>query len=178
MLFDEADLSSGQTALVHGAAGSVGRYAVMLARNAGIRVIATALERNIAEVRALGADDAVLPADLGRYAGAADAAIDLVGGPSQMELFPCLKTGGSLISAVAAPSEEEAARRGVRAKFMLVHVESRYLDALSERFEEGTLRPLVGGVLPLSEAKLAHEMLEGIRPSPRGKIVFDLSRTA
>jgi len=31
-------------------------------------------------------------------------------------------------------------------------------------------------VLPLDQARVAHEMLEGQRPNPRGKIVLDVAR--
>ncbi len=41
-LFDHAQLKAGQTAVIHGAAGNVGAYAVQLARRAGVRTIATA----------------------------------------------------------------------------------------------------------------------------------------
>jgi NADPH:quinone reductase-like Zn-dependent oxidoreductase len=42
MVFEYAQLSAGQTALVQGAAGNVGAYAVQLATRAGVRVIGTA----------------------------------------------------------------------------------------------------------------------------------------
>jgi NADPH:quinone reductase-like Zn-dependent oxidoreductase len=45
MLFDYAHATPGQTVLIHGGAGNVGAYAVQLARNAGLRVIATASAR-------------------------------------------------------------------------------------------------------------------------------------
>jgi NADPH:quinone reductase-like Zn-dependent oxidoreductase len=41
-LFDHAQLEAGQTAVIHGAAGNVGAYAVRLARRADVRVTATA----------------------------------------------------------------------------------------------------------------------------------------
>lgn len=46
-LFEQAKLAAGQTVLIHGAAGSVGAYAVQMARLAGLRVIATAEARAI-----------------------------------------------------------------------------------------------------------------------------------
>src|ERR1043166_3147394 len=42
MLFDYAHVTTGQTVLIHGAAGNVGAYAVQLAKQAGLHVIATA----------------------------------------------------------------------------------------------------------------------------------------
>jgi NADPH:quinone reductase-like Zn-dependent oxidoreductase len=172
MLFDEAKLSEGQSVVIHGAAGNVGRYTVMLAHAAGLRIVGTARAADLGAVRALGAGEAVEAPGLAGLEGSADAALDLVGGEFQPLLLRSVKPGGVFVSAVAAPSQTEAVRRDVRASFMLVHVETRYLDELTVRFEDGRLRPNVGRVLPLGEARLAHEMLEGSRPSGPGKIVL------
>src|SRR5437667_1418304 len=56
MVFDFAQLSSGQAVLVHGGAGNVGGYAVQLAKRTGAVVIATASVENDSYVRRLGAD--------------------------------------------------------------------------------------------------------------------------
>ena len=172
MLFDEAKLSAGQTALIQGAAGSVGSYAVMLALAAGVQVIASGREGQLEYLRGLGAHEVTLSSELARYAGKADAAIDLVGGPSESQLLNCVKPGGSLVSAVPPPPTGEAKLRDIRATFLLVHVETRYLDELTARFEAGQIRPFVGTVLPLDEARTAHEMLDRIRPAKPGKIVL------
>jgi NADPH:quinone reductase-like Zn-dependent oxidoreductase len=172
MLFDEARLEAGQTALIQGAAGSVGRYAVGLAVAAGIRVIASGREGQLDTLRDLGAQEAIESSDLGLFEGVADAAIDLVGGPSQLQLLAGVKPGGAFVTAVPRPPVEEAGRRNVRASFMLVRVETPYLDELTARFEDGRIKPQVGTILPLSEARSAHEMLEGTRPGRPGKIVL------
>ncbi len=133
MLFDEAKLQAGQTVIIHGAAGNVGRYAVMLARAAGLRVVGTARPADLEPVRSLGADEAMEASGLARLEGSADAAIDLAGGDFQAQLLRCVRRGGVFVSAVAAPPESEAAALGVQASFMLVHVERRYLDELTAR---------------------------------------------
>lgn len=172
MLFDEAKLSAGQTALIQGAAGSVGSYAVMLALVAGVRVIASGRERQLDYLRGLGAHEVTLPSDLARYEGKADAAMDLVVGPSQSQLLATVKPGGALVTAVPPLPVEAAKLLGVRATFLLVHVETRYLDELTTRFEAGQIQPYVGTVLPLAQARSAHEMLDRVRPSLPGKIVL------
>ena len=172
MLFDEARLREGQTILIQGAAGSVGSYAVGLAIAAGIRVVASGREGQVEYLRGLGAHKVLLPSELVRYDGQVDAAIDLVGGPAQLQLLACVKPGGPLVTAVPPAPTEEARLRGVRASFLLVHVETHYLDELTIRFEAEEIRPYIGTVLPLSEARSAHEMLERIRPAKPGKIVL------
>src|SRR5215472_8908182 len=56
MLFDYAQVTAGQTVLIHGAAGNVGAYAVQLASQAGLHVIATAASTDLEYVRGLGAE--------------------------------------------------------------------------------------------------------------------------
>jgi NADPH:quinone reductase-like Zn-dependent oxidoreductase len=101
-----------------------------------------------------------------------DAVIDLVGGDTQARSFTVLKPGGALISAIAQPDAPAAAARGVRAAFFLVDVTTERLQQIAGWIELGELASAVGAVLPLAAARVAHEMLEGRRPRPRGKIVL------
>ncbi len=98
--------------------------------------------------------------------------IDLVGGERQARSVAVLRPGGALISAVAPPDEDAAASRGVRAGAFLVDVTTERLARIAAMVEAATLATSVGAVLPLAEARVAHEMLEGTRPHPRGKIVL------
>lgn len=170
MLFDHARLVAGQSVLIHGAAGNVGRFAVQLAHEAGLRVLASTRPENAAELRTLGAD-AIVGRDL-TGEEQVDAALDLVGGDTQARLLDRIRPGGALVSAVSEPNAAAAQAHSVRASFMLVDVRTDVLSQLSERFERGTLRPFVGAVLPLSEAVKAHRMLDGLVPSTPGKIVL------
>src|SRR5580698_2491003 len=56
MLFDYAQVTTGQTVLIHGAAGNVGAYAVQLADQAGLHVIATVASTGVEYVKGLGAE--------------------------------------------------------------------------------------------------------------------------
>jgi NADPH:quinone reductase-like Zn-dependent oxidoreductase len=176
-LFDQAQVTRGQTILVHGAAGNVGAYVVQLAHQAGLHVIATTGERDLAYVRKLGADE-VLDFRATRFEDVVpdvDAVIDLVGGEMQARSFAVLKPGGALISAVSPPDQAIAATRGVRAAFFLVDVTTACLTQINAAIETGALVTTVGAVLPLAAARVAHEMLEGQRPRPRGKIVLKVA---
>jgi NADPH:quinone reductase-like Zn-dependent oxidoreductase len=173
-LFDHAALQSGQSVLIHGAAGNVGAYAVQLAHRAGLRVVATASGKDITYVRGLGADE-VIDFRAERFedkSGDVEAVIDLVGGETQQRSFAVLRKGGVLVSAVSRPDEELAKARGVRALFFLVEVTTARLEEIAAALDENRLTLSVGTVLPLAAARSAHEMLEGTRPHPRGKIVL------
>jgi NADPH:quinone reductase-like Zn-dependent oxidoreductase len=173
MLFDHARIAAGQRVLVLGGAGNVGGYAVQLAHAAGAEVIATAFLHQAERVLALGATSVLDPAvpwpkDL---IGKIDAVIDTVGGAALTRAFDVVRTGGNVISAVAEPDLARAAGNGVHAAFILVSVTTADLELLAALVETGKLRVHVGEVLPLAEARRAHEMLAG-RPHRPGKIVL------
>jgi NADPH:quinone reductase-like Zn-dependent oxidoreductase len=173
-LFDQAQLTAGQTVLIHGGAGNVGAYAVQLARRAGIRTVTTAATDEIALARELGADT-VVDFQTERFEDVArnvDAVLDLVGGETQNRSFEVLRRGGKLISAVSEPNQDLAKKHGVDATFFLVNVTTRHLTELTDLIDRGNLRTRVGAVLPLAEAREAHYILEGRRPQPKGKIVL------
>jgi NADPH:quinone reductase-like Zn-dependent oxidoreductase len=175
-LFEQARLVSGQTVIVHGAGGSVGVCAVQLARRAGLRIIATAGGRDVEAVRRLGAQE-VIDYRAGPFedrARGVDAVIDLVGGEVQARSLAVLNPGGILVSAVSQPDQEVAARHGVRALFFLVDVTTAQLTRIAGMIDAGELTLSVGAVLPLADARVAHEMLEGSRPKPGGKIVLSV----
>jgi NADPH:quinone reductase-like Zn-dependent oxidoreductase len=176
-LFEQAGLMRRQSVLIHGAAGSVGAYAVQFAHQAGLRVVATCGQSDVPNVRTLGADE-ILPREGEAFetlVHGIDAVIDLVGGDVQTRSFAVLKRGGTLISAVSQPDQEIAAARGVKAAFFLVKVTTERLESIGRMLEAGTLKTSVGAVLPLTSARVAHEMLEGVRPRPRGKIVLQVA---
>jgi NADPH:quinone reductase-like Zn-dependent oxidoreductase len=175
-LFEQARVGQGQSVLIHGAAGNVGAYAVQFAKQSGARVIATAGTGDVEIVRRLGAD-VVIDYKTQRFEDAVqdiDAVIDLVGGETQERSFAVLKRGGLLVSAVSKPDQALAEQHGVRALFFLVEVTTMHLTRLAEMIDAGELTVNVGKVLPFADARIAHEMLEGVCPHPRGKIVLSV----
>jgi NADPH:quinone reductase-like Zn-dependent oxidoreductase len=61
-----------------------------------------------------------------------------------------------------------------RALFFLVNVTTAHLARIAAMIDAGDLTVNVGAVLPLANARAAHEMLEGSRSRPRGKIVLSV----
>lgn len=176
MLFDYAHATAGQTVLIHGGAGNVGAYAVQLARNAGLRVTATASADDADYVSKLGADEVVNYKSV-RFEDvvhAVDIVLDSVGGETRERSFRVLKPGGILVSVVSPIPQETATRYNVKAVFFLVQVTTARLRLVADLFESGKLVPCVGSVLPLEQARAAHEMLAGA-PHPRGKIVLKIA---
>lgn len=174
MLYELAQVERGQTVLVLGAGGNVGACIVQLAHRLGAHVVAAVHAKDVERVRRLGADRAI-DVDAVRLedaAGPVVAVLDTVGGDLQSRSLGLLEHGGVLVSAASQPDRREADRRGVRASFFLVEVTSARLGEIAGRVEAGTLAPDVGAVLPLADAARAHEMLDGARPKPVGRIVL------
>ena len=119
-LFERAQLSRGESVLIHAAAGGVGSAAVQLACHAGARVFATAgSEEKLALCRELGAELAI---DYRKHAFAdlvndatggrgADVVFDSVGGVVTAESLRCLAFNGRLLVvgfAAGIEAEDEA----------------------------------------------------------------------
>jgi NADPH:quinone reductase-like Zn-dependent oxidoreductase len=84
-----------------------------------------------------------------------------------------LKKRGILVSIAAPPSADEAAKHGVRSAFLSAQAGSSLLAELAELADSGKIKPMVKTVLPLSEARKAHELNE--TGHGRGKIVLKVA---
>lgn len=171
----DAGVRPGDRVLVQGAAGNVGAYAVQFARAAGAHVIASVLPRDRDEALRLGADEVIsIPSEEAQgLRGTLDTAIDTVGGKAQRDLFAYVRKGGTLISSASVPDAQLAQQCGLEAKFILVDVNTEDLVAVADLLDAQQLVVRIGQVLPLGDARQAHEMLEGLRPLPVGKVVLN-----
>ena len=96
-LFSQADLCEDDTVLISGAAGGVGTAAVQLAAVAGARVVATVRNPDHHDrVRALGADDVILPDEVGEH-GPYDVSLELVGASGVEAVLPHLAKGARVV---------------------------------------------------------------------------------
>jgi NADPH:quinone reductase-like Zn-dependent oxidoreductase len=174
MLFDHAKIQPGQRVLILGSSGSVGSIAVQLARRHRAQVIAAISFDDAERLRRLGADEIadLRIAEQRQALAPVDAVIDTAGGESQRFAIGKLKRGGVIISSVSAPDDLMMREHGVEGKFFLVKTTADYLQTIGSLIDGGELSIRVGVVLPLSQAREAHEMLDGLRSYPRGKIVL------
>ncbi len=152
-LFDHGRLQTGQTVLIHGAAGAVGSIAVQLARELGARVIGTGRAADRQAALGLGADAFVdLQADRLEDAGQADVVFDVIGGKVAERSAPLVRAGGTLVTIVGPPTVRPADGRAV---FFVVEPDRFRLADLAERVRSGRLNPSVGAVRPLAEVPSA-----------------------
>jgi NADPH:quinone reductase-like Zn-dependent oxidoreductase len=171
-LFDVGGLESGQTALVAGAAGGVGHFGVQFAKHAGAQVIGTGSARNRDFVLGLGTDEFVdyTEQDVAEAVSDADLALDTVGGETTEGLLPVLREGGVLVTIAATPPTDAAKDRGVRAESFSSRPSPEQLTRIAELVEAGDVHVELAEVLPLSEVRQAHELIES--GHTRGKIVL------
>ena len=171
MLFQYAKAMRGETVMVVGAAGNVGAYAVQMATDAGIHVIAVARVDDEELLRSLGVGvksiiDSSKPA-FERDLPQVDAIVDTVGGSTLQRCVAALKPGGKLVTSVSTqPLPAEAV-------FFYAEVTTARLQTLTTLFDAGRITARVGSILPLSEARQAQRMLAGAPHKP-GKIVLQV----
>jgi NADPH:quinone reductase-like Zn-dependent oxidoreductase len=69
-----------------------------------------------------------------------------------------LKNRGVLVSLVQPPSEEKAKKLGVRAAIIGAQPNGAQLAEIAKIIDSGKLAPVIDRILPLSEARRAHEL--------------------
>ncbi len=148
-LFVHAGLTTGQTVLVHGAAGGVGSIAVQLASEVGARVIGTGRSCDRDVVLGIGAHAFVdLGAELVEDAGEVDVVLDVIGGEVLERSTALVRSGGTLVTIAMPPKVQPKEGRAV---FFVVEPDRAQLARLAQRVREGRLKPIVGAVRPLAE---------------------------
>jgi NADPH:quinone reductase-like Zn-dependent oxidoreductase len=154
-LFDHGHLVTGQTALVHGAAGAVGSLAVQLACEVGARVIGSGRTEHRETVLDLGVDTFLdLQRDHLEDVGKVDVVFDVIGGETLKRSAPLVRSGGALISIAEPPQIRPEDGRTV---FFVVEPDRAGLVALERRLRDGRLRPIVGAICSLAEAPSAFD---------------------
>lgn len=171
-LFDHGRLKAGESVLIHGGAGSVGIFAVQLARLHGARVFATASARNIDFVRSLGAEQVIDYAasrfeDLVKQV---DIVFDTVGGETLERSWSVLAPGGRLVTVSSAAGSNDAR---AKAAFFIVKPNQAQLIEVGRLLDASKLRTAVNAVTPLSRAADAYAGTVG--GSGRGKLVVVIS---
>jgi NADPH:quinone reductase-like Zn-dependent oxidoreductase len=174
MLVTRADVQPGEDVLVQAAGSGVGSLGIQIAKLRGARVIATASsEEKLAKARELGADETINYSsdDWSRQikrltnGRGVDVVFEHTGADTWPGSILSLKKGGRLVTC--------GATSGFDARTDLRHVFYRHLTILGSMMgskadllaamkfiESGQIRAVVDRVLPLAEARKAHELME------------------
>jgi NADPH:quinone reductase-like Zn-dependent oxidoreductase len=168
------ELQPTQSALVNGATGGVGTFAVQIAKAYGPEVTAVTSTPNLDLARSLGADHVVdyTTTDFARSGRRYDRILDTVGNRSVPDLKRALAAGGkvAVTGFTSVPRLLGVSLRGGKDIAQVqAHVTTSDLELLSELIEAAKLRPQIDRHYPFAEIPAAIAYLELGRA--RGKVV-------
>jgi NADPH:quinone reductase-like Zn-dependent oxidoreductase len=160
-LLSATGIKAGQTVLVVGAAGNVGRSAVFTAKSRGATVIAAVLKRQFGDAKTVGADQVVATDDDGAIANLPplDAVADTVGGRTAEKLIAKLKPAGVYASVVGAP-QNATQYSSVKVEAVFSKFDRKTLEFMAEAVRDGKLVIPISQKLPLSKAAEAQATAE------------------
>ncbi len=189
--FEDGALKTGETLLVHGGTSGIGVTAILTAKARGAAVVATAgTDAKLDAIRELGADAAFnyasdeWDAEIQRLGGV-DVVLDMTGGDFVARNLACLRPGGRHVSiaflrgdaaevSVMTIMRKRLRLSGSTMKGRTAAEKARIARALEDEIwpllSNGKIRPRVDQVIPLREARKAHELMES--GAHVGKIVL------
>jgi len=153
LMRDGAKAQAGQTILLTGALGSVGRIALFAALDIGAKVIAGVRKKQIDEALTLGAIAAIdlTEDDAIATLGLVDAVADTIGGETATKLIGKVKPGGNYGSVVGPPSNA-ALHPTVQVNAVMAHPDIKTYTLYGEAIVAGKLLLPIDRMMPLSEA--------------------------
>jgi NADPH:quinone reductase-like Zn-dependent oxidoreductase len=175
---EDLGLRAGETVLITAAAGGTGTLAVQIATSQGAYVIATASARNHRYLRELGADEVIdytttdfVQAARAAHPAGVDAVLDCIGGETTRRSLDALRDGGRLAHLTEAA--DLPLSRGITARLVYGRPDAHRLATLTRMVNAGQLAVHLDRVLPLEEARQAHELVEA--GHVRGRVVLTIN---
>ena len=156
-ILNKANIQPGQSVLIYGASGSVGTFAVQLARHWGAQVTGVCSRANLELVRSLGADRVIdyTREDFSQNGETYDVLFDAVGKLTSSQAKGSLKNEGIFLSVQSSTQEK-----------------GEYLLFLTGLIEAGELKPVIDRCYPFDQAAEAHRYVESGRK--RGNVVINV----
>ncbi len=163
--------AAGQTILVSGALGSVGRAAVHTAKKLGARVIAGVRGSQLAEAASLDVFKAIAIDDDAAIAALEilDGVADTVGGEIAAKLFGKVRNGGRFGYASVFAADAAATNPTVEVNRVLARADASTVRAFADDIRDGKFTLPISRRMKLSDAASAHELME---KGGAGKIIL------
>ncbi|CAM4381667.1 NADP-dependent oxidoreductase [Corallococcus exiguus] len=152
--------SQGETVLVTGALGAVGRSAVFAARARGAKIWAGVRKTQVEEARKLGVDGVVAlddPKDIAKLP-TLDAVADTVGGEAVAAVLDKVKHGGTVGSVLGEP--KGAKEKGLVVRSFMAHPDARRLEQIAVSAAKGDLVIPISRTFKLDDAREAQKVAE------------------
>lgn len=174
-IFDLAHLESGQTILIHAAAGGVGHFAVQFARWAGAHVIGTASERNHDFLSSIGAHETIdyTTTNFEDVVHDADVVLDTMSGDVWQRSWKVIRKGGIMVSTLRGPEAGGPDALNKLCAHVFVQPDAAQLGEIAVLIDSGHVKPHIDRVFPLQETAEAHKLNQ--QGHTRGKIVLDVA---
>ena len=176
-LRDKANLGTDDHALINGASGGVGTFAVQIAKVMGARVTAASSGRNVELVRGLGADEVIdyTRQDVTAGGKSYDVVFDAVNVLSARRSRRALRNDGVFVTVnpligMLSPGWLARFRGGRRVESVFVQPNGADLETIGAWISSGRVSPVIDRSYALSEAAEAHRYSESKRV--RGKLVL------
>ena len=175
-LIDAANMKTGEKVLIHAGSGGVGSFAIQLTKARGSHAATTCSTRNIDLVKSLGADVVIdyTKEEFSSLLRDYDIVLDTIGGDIYRKSFTVLKKGGRVVSLLDQPDEALAQKTVTKALYIFMRPNGKELDEIAGLLRERKIKPVVGTVLPLEDARKAHELSASHHAS--GKIVLQVKK--
>lgn len=156
-----ASVNRGQTVLVTGAFGNVGRSAVFTAKSFGATVIAGVRAKQLKQAGDLGADSVVAldNADAISSLKPLDAVADTVDGATAETLIARVKAGG-IFASVLGPPQNSGKFPGIKVVPVYVESDPQALIQMAKAVIKGSLEIPIVDRIPLKDAAKAHALVE------------------
>jgi NADPH:quinone reductase-like Zn-dependent oxidoreductase len=154
-LLKRANIKPNQDVLIYGASGSVGTFAVQIAKYWGAKVTAVCSGRNTELVQSLGADTVIdyTTTNIQTLATQFDVVFDAVAKLPPAIVQSLVKQDGKTLSVTSITSEKQ-----------------EYLETLEGMIAEHKLKPVVDRIYPLENIAQAHEY--GDTGHKRGNVII------
>ena len=176
--FSKADVQSGETVLINGAGGSIGTFAVQLAKYFGAAAVAVDSGDKLDMLRSIGADRVIDYTTEGYATGAYDVIFNLVSTSPFGRNMRLLKRNGryllvnpkGVLQILRGALASMIGSNGRRVIYEFADARSEYLRTLKELVEAGRLTSYIDRSFPLEQAVEAHRYIEA--GHKRGNIVL------
>ncbi|OGO38076.1 MAG: NADPH:quinone oxidoreductase [Chloroflexi bacterium RBG_16_57_11] len=176
-----AKIQPGQKVLIYGASGSIGTFAVQLAKYFGAEVTGVCSTTNLALVKSLGADKVIdyTQEDFSENGETYDVVFDTVGKASYSGCLKALKEDGTYLQAVGAPGIALRMKWSslISSKTLVgggPPPKSEDLVFLKELVEAGRLKPVIDRCYPLEQIVEAHRYVD--KGHKKGNVVITVGQ--